>query len=62
MLFKQRMLAERNSHFVFASDEFYILAGEPLPAEEAYEGYQMLENGVGMVRDFLSSPLPRLPR
>ncbi len=60
--FQVRMLAERGSRFVFASDEFYLLAGEPIPAEETYEGYQMLENGVGMVRDFLSAPLPPLPK
>ena len=60
--FQASMLAERGSRFVFASDEFYLLAGEDIPAEEAYEGYHMLENGVGMVRDFLSSPLPQLPK
>ncbi|MDT3682290.1 MAG: DUF512 domain-containing protein [Truepera sp.] len=52
--FQERMLAERGTRFVFASDEFYIRAGLPLPEDEAYEGYAMLENGVGMVRDFLA--------
>ncbi|MDZ7703866.1 MAG: DUF512 domain-containing protein [Trueperaceae bacterium] len=60
--FQQKMLEERGTRFVFASDEFYLLAEEPIPHEEYYEGYQMLENGVGMVRDFLSDPLPRLPK
>jgi NifB/MoaA-like Fe-S oxidoreductase len=46
---------------VFPSDELYLTAGWPLPAEDAYEGYPMLENGVGMVRDFLSEPLGALP-
>lgn len=59
--FQKRMLAERGTRFIFASDEFYLLAGEPLPAGEAYEGFPMLENGVGMVQDFLSDPLPVLP-
>ncbi|HUM84174.1 MAG TPA: DUF512 domain-containing protein [Lachnospiraceae bacterium] len=36
-------------HFVHASDEWYILAGRPLPKEEAYDGYPQLENGVGML-------------
>ena len=58
---QRRMLAERGSRFVFLSDEFYLTAGRALPAEEAYEGYPMLENGVGMVRDFLARPLPPLP-
>ena len=32
-----------------------------LPDSEAYEGFPMLENGVGMVQDFLSEPLSTLP-
>jgi NifB/MoaA-like Fe-S oxidoreductase len=59
--FQEKMLAERGTRFAFASDEFYLVAGEPLPDEEAYEGYAMLENGIGMVRDFLSAPLGALP-
>jgi len=59
--FQGRMLEERGTRFVFASDEFYLLAGRPLPAAEAYEGFSMLENGVGMVRDFLSAEPPELP-
>jgi putative radical SAM enzyme (TIGR03279 family) len=59
---QKKMFAERGTRFIFPSDEFYILAGEPLPPEEAYEGYPMLENGVGMVRDFLSGELPPLPK
>lgn len=59
---QQRLLSTRGSRFAFASDELYLLAGEPLPPAEAYEGYQMLENGVGMVCDFLSEPLPSLPK
>ncbi len=60
--FQRRMLHERGTRFVFAGDEFYLVAGEPLPPTEAYEGFPMLENGVGMVRDFLDEPLPGLPR
>lgn len=37
-------------HFIHASDEWYILAGEDLPEEERYDGYLQLENGVGMLR------------
>ena len=59
---QKKMLAERGTRFIFASDEFYLLAGQQLPSDEAYEGYQMLENGVGMIRDFLSSPVPELPK
>lgn len=38
------------SHFVHASDEWYILAGLEMPEEERYDGYLQLENGVGMMR------------
>ncbi len=58
---QERLLAERGTRFVFASDEFYLTAHRPLPSAEAYEGYPMLENGVGMVRDFLTAELPDLP-
>ena len=39
-----------NQDFVYASDELYLLAGLPLPEDEAYEGYPQYENGVGMLR------------
>lgn len=58
---REKMYAERGTRFVFPSDEFYLLAGEELPSEEEYEGFPMLENGVGMVRDFLGEALPPLP-
>jgi len=38
------------NHFVQASDEWYILAGRPLPEAERYDGFIQLENGVGMLR------------
>lgn len=47
---QERIYAEHGIHFVQASDEFYILAGRPIPEEERYDGYIQLENGVGMVR------------
>ena len=34
----------------FAADEYYLLAGAPFPAAEAYEGFAMHEDGVGMAR------------
>ncbi len=38
------------THFIHASDEWYLLAEEELPPEECYDGYLQLENGVGMLR------------
>ncbi|WP_293909938.1 DUF512 domain-containing protein [Deinococcus sp.] len=60
-VWREKLLAERGTRFIFPSDEFYLLAGEPLPPEDAYEGFPMLENGVGMIRDFLNEGLPPLP-
>ena len=59
--FQKRMLETRGTRFIFPSDEFYLLADEPLPQVDAYEGFPMLENGVGMICDFLSESSPALP-
>jgi NifB/MoaA-like Fe-S oxidoreductase len=40
--------------FMYVSDEVYILAGLEFPGEDAYDGYPLMENGVGMCRDFLN--------
>jgi NifB/MoaA-like Fe-S oxidoreductase len=37
---------------VFASDEYYLLAGRPFPEPGTYEGFPMHEDGVGMGRTF----------
>src|SRR3954452_23756141 len=37
---------------VHAADEYYLLADRPFPAAEAYEGFPMHEDGVGMARTF----------
>lgn len=36
----------------FAADEYYLLAGLPFPPAEAYEGFAMHEDGIGMARTF----------
>lgn len=43
---------EFGGDFVFASDEFYIIADEPLPKYEYYGDFEQIENGVGLVREF----------
>ncbi len=37
-------------HFIHASDEWYILAGRPIPDAAQYDGFVQYENGVGMLR------------
>lgn len=51
---QQKLYPEYGLHFIHASDEWYILAEEELPAEEEYDGYLQLENGVGMLRLLLN--------
>lgn len=48
--FQAKFFKDHGMHFIHASDEWYILAQEELPAEENYDGYLQLENGVGMLR------------
>ncbi len=47
--FAAMCLEKHGSRLFFASDEFYLRAGLPLPSEEEYEGYPQIENGVGML-------------
>lgn len=47
---QDRLYAEYGTHFVHASDEWYLLAGRKLPEAGRYDGYLQLENGVGMLR------------
>ncbi len=45
-------LAVLGRRLVFAADEYYLLAGRPFPGADAYEGFPMHEDGVGMARTF----------
>ncbi len=40
---------------IFASDEYYLLAGRDFPRAETYEGFPQHENGIGMARAFESA-------
>ena len=48
--FQEKLYPLYENHFVHASDEWYLLAGLPLPEADSYDGYPQLENGVGMLR------------
>jgi len=39
--------------FVYASDEFYLLAEEEFPVAKYYDGFPQLENGIGIARSFI---------
>lgn len=47
---RERLLREVGTRFVFPSDEFYLAAGLPLPEDGEYEGYEQIDDGVGMLR------------
>jgi putative radical SAM enzyme (TIGR03279 family) len=48
--FQERMINDFGRRWVYPADELLLLAQAPIPAEEAYEGYPQLENGVGLCR------------
>lgn len=47
-----QMRSQYGTNFVYASDEFFLLAGEALPDSGYYDGFPQIENGVGMMTDF----------
>jgi len=57
-----RLVARMQAHFrttlgrgfVYLSDEVYLLAGEDFPGEDDYDGFPLMENGIGMSRDMLN--------
>ncbi len=51
--FQEKCMARHDTRFVYAGDEWYITAGWPIPDAGHYEDFPQLENGVGMVRNFL---------
>jgi putative radical SAM enzyme (TIGR03279 family) len=44
-------------NLVYASDEWYLLAGLDVPPAEEYDGFPQLENGVGLARMLLDEEL-----
>lgn len=44
---------EFGSTFAWLADEWFLIAGQPLPPESHYEDYPQIGNGVGSIRQFL---------
>ncbi|HEX4931860.1 MAG TPA: DUF512 domain-containing protein, partial [Gemmatimonadaceae bacterium] len=60
-----RAARERGEHWVYGSDELYLLAGRELPDAAHYGDFPQIENGVGAVtslRQRVASGLAALPR
>ena len=51
---QQRNLEQYGTRFVYPADELYCLSGLPLPEEPYYEDFPQIENGVGLLRLFIS--------
>ncbi len=49
--YQKEFLGKFGTRLVYASDEFYLKAGLPLPGNEEYEDYPQIENGVGLWTD-----------
>ncbi len=45
--------AKTGRGFVYLGDEFYFLAGSPLPTTQEYDGFPQLDNGIGLSRNFI---------
>ena len=51
---QQSLFAEKlGERFVYPTDEWYLVAGREVPPLQAYDGHQLQENGLGLVRLFL---------
>lgn len=59
--FREEFIARHGNGFAYCADEWYICAGREVPEDSYYGEYVQLENGVGMVRQFIDS-LDRLER
>lgn len=54
-VWQDRFRAEIGRSFVYPSDEFHIVAGRKIPPAKYYDGFPQIENGVGIVRDFVQA-------
>lgn len=52
---QHKCLDTLGTRFVFPADEMLCIAGKDIPEEDYYEGYPQIENGVGLMRKFLTS-------
>jgi len=50
---QERCRKDSGTSFVYLSDEFYLAADQPIPAYDVYDGFPQLENGIGLIRNFL---------
>ncbi len=51
---QKKSRGKSGENFVYLADEFYLMAGLPIPEEEEYDGFPQLDNGIGLARSFIS--------
>lgn len=52
---QQRFVQCVGRSVIHAADELFLVAGETVPGADFYEGFEMLEDGIGLVRKFIDS-------
>ena len=50
---QSRFLKQFGIRFVYPTDEWYLVTGRTVPPVDAYDGHELHENGLGMLRYFL---------
>ncbi|MEG1870761.1 MAG: DUF512 domain-containing protein, partial [Peptostreptococcaceae bacterium] len=52
---QNKFIDENGDPFIRMSDEFYLVSGIDVPEEGFYNGYEQIEDGIGMIRCFRES-------
>ena len=52
---QREYMSKYGTRLVWTADELYLNAGWPVPSARVYEGFPQIENGIGLVRQFLDS-------
>jgi len=55
---QRRMRNDRSIGWVYAADEFFLLAGAPIPPAGEYDDFPQFENGIGMASAFVDEFAP----
>lgn len=51
---QKKFFEKSGNNFIYLSDEMYLRGGYPLPRAKKYDGFDQIENGVGLTRYFLT--------
>ena len=51
---QKKIQEEEGRTFIYLGDEFYFLAGRPVPPTSFYDGFPQLDNGIGLTRNFIN--------